>query len=69
MSELNEERCFSLSQRECRGTTSVASIVRLLGFATTVIGVCTNLLEATVLAGVRGVGGCKESLLVGCLGV
>jgi hypothetical protein len=47
----------------------VASIVRLLGFATTVIGVCTNLLEATVLAGVRGVGGCKESLLVGCLGV
>jgi hypothetical protein len=67
MSELNEERCFSLSENECSGMTSAVIIVRLLGFAVTVVGVCANLLECTVDTGVRGVGGCSESLLAGCL--
>jgi hypothetical protein len=69
MSELNDERCCSLSYRECRGMASAVIIVRLLGFAVAVIGVCANLLECTVDTGVRGVGGCNESLLTGCLDV
>jgi hypothetical protein len=48
--------------------TSAVIIVRLLGFAVTVVGVCANVLEFTVDMGVRGVGGCNESLLGGCLG-
>jgi hypothetical protein len=47
--------------------TSAVIIVRLLGFAVTVVGVCANLPDCTVDTGVLGVGGCSESLLGGGL--
>jgi hypothetical protein len=46
---------------------SAASIVRLLVLAVAVFGVRANLLDCTVVAGVRGVGGCNESLRCGRL--
>jgi hypothetical protein len=48
---------------------SAVIIVCLLGFAVTVAGLCANLPKCTVDTGVRGVGGCSESLLGGGLEV
>jgi hypothetical protein len=67
MSELNEIRCLSLSQRVGKGMASAVSIVCLLVLAVTVFGVCANLLDCTVVAEVRSVGGCNESLRCGRL--
>lgn len=63
MSGFIEARNRVVSQSECRGTVSGESMVCLLGLAALMDEFKASLPGGNVVIGVRGVGGCRESLL------